>query len=108
MIIVGNKKIKIINPAHIVHLELSKGKVSAYAKGDTDGDVVTIVDFSVREPWTVVIRTTVGTHYINHPDFESALTCLVGICKVINQYLDVETFTNQMRRVYGKETKTQS
>lgn len=107
MIVIGNKKIRILNPAQIVHLELSEGKKSVYAKGDTDADGVHVKSISVREPWSVVIRTPVDTHYLNFKNFNEALDHAVELCKQINPTLNVDLFKEQLRRLYepDKEKK---
>lgn len=110
MILVGTKKPKLLNPNQIVHLELSRGKRSVYVKGDidNDGDIPTVKDISVREPWTVIVRTLTDTHYINYRNFEQALEGLISVCLQITPNLAIEALSNELRRMYGKEKETQS
>jgi hypothetical protein len=103
MIIVGGKKPKILVPAHIVWFELVKGKTTAFVKGDTDGDQIIVKDISVREPWTIVIKTTVDTHYVNFNNFDSALTYLIILYGYVDKVFDARTIESNIRRAYGQE-----
>jgi hypothetical protein len=106
MIIVGEKKVRLLNPTQIVHLELTKGKVTAFVKGDNDGDIITVDSITVREPWTVVIRTPIETHYINCKDFDSAFEHLLGLCREIDPKMNYAYKTDlerKLRKVYGQE-----
>lgn len=106
MIIVGNKKIRIVNPAQIVYLELTAGRKTAYVKGDTDGDEVHVKAISVREPWTVVIHTPIDKQYLNFKNFDLAVESAVSLCKHVEPRMDIEMFEKQLRSVYGQEKET--
>lgn len=108
MIIIGNKKVRVINPKQIVHLELVKGKTSVYAKGDTDGDKVLIKDLAVREPWSVVVRTPIETHYVNHRSFDDALDALIVLSLKIDETVDQQSLEGKLRKIYGQEKEKKS
>jgi hypothetical protein len=112
MITIGNKKVKVINPTQIVHLELIKGKTTVFVKGDTDGDDIVVNALSVREPWTVVVKTTIDTHYVNCRDFEEALRCLLDISRetlvLEDRYasMKLKKLEKDLRKIYGQEKET--
>lgn len=103
MIIVGHKKIRLLNPAQIISLELTKGRVSAYVKGKVIKNTVTVEDLSVREPWSVVIQTSTGNSYINCADFEKALQELICVAVRVDEHADIKEIEKNMRRAYGQE-----
>lgn len=104
MLILGSSsKPKIVNPAHIVQLELVKGRVSAYVKGTVKGEYVQVEDLSVRAPWTVLVRTTIGVIYINCKNFDNAINVAIGIAKTITPGLHVDVYEKELRTIYAKE-----
>lgn len=104
MIAVGVKRIKFVNPKQVVFVELIKGKTSVYAHGDNDGDIVTIDKLDVREPWTVVINTTIGKHYINHASYDKALSCMASICAIIDEQIsETDHYLEKIRSAYGNQ-----
>jgi len=108
MIIIGNKKVRVINPKQIVHFELSQGKRTVYAKGDNDGDIVNIKELNVREPWSIVVRTPIETHYVNHKNFDDALDGLITMALQIDGHLDQQSLEGKLRKLYGQEKEKKS
>lgn len=108
MIIIGNKKVRVINPKQIVHLELVKGKTSVYVKGDNDGDIITVKNLAIREPWTVVVKTTIDTHYVNQKSFDDALEALIVLALKIDETVDQQSLEGKLRKIYGQEKEKKS
>jgi len=105
MILVGKTTPKLINTNQIISLELHKGKVTAFVKGDTDGDVLKVTDLKVKEPWSVIVKTVIETSYINCTDFEAALHVMLTMSKTINPGENTLPFEEELRKIYGKQKR---
>ena len=100
MIIVGTRKIKLINPMKVIEVELVKGKGTIFAEGSTDDKgQVTVARYDVKAPFSVVIKTAVSTNYINCNTFNDAVEELrfVLFKMGIN---DVQKIVESYRKLY--------
>lgn len=103
MIVIGSKTPKIINPAQIVYFELIKGKVTAFIKGKyIDGNPV-VENINVREPWTVVVHTTVSKHYVNCISKEEAIKYGAAVASLIYTDEHKDDILKIIRRVYERK-----
>jgi len=102
MIVISNSKGIVLAPAHVVDMSLVKGKPSVYARGVVKEDKIDVAEFSVREPWTLVVRTTIDKHYINHKNFNDALDHLITLSLHIDDTCDTNTLERSLRKVHGK------
>ena len=102
IITVGKTTPRVLNPQQIVYVELHKGKVTAFVSGDNDGDRIVNASVAVREPWSVEVRTLVGTGHINCADFDTALSTLIEITHEIYPGHDLTVLAERYRKTYGK------
>lgn len=103
---VGNGT-RIIAPQHIVSLEIFENTKTVFAKGTTEVDKgkkkINIASLTVREPYSIRIKTTNGTEYINCDSKKEAVETYANILKVINPKTDIDKVIMEVNKLYVKK-----
>ena len=101
------KGTRVINPAHIVSLEIFENTKTIFAKGTTEVEKgkkkVNVSSIDVREPYSIRIKTSNGTEYLNCGSKDKAIEEYVNILKKINPKINVEKTTREVRSLYVKK-----
>ena len=52
----------------------------------------------IREPWTVVVKTTIDTHFVNQKSFDDALDALIVLALKIDETVDQQSLEGKLRK----------
>lgn len=98
----GSNKQLMVNASYIVSAQLTKGKTTAFVKGTSAGDDIQVSELSIREPWTIVLKTTLDTYYLNYADIDKAIDMMTTIIGAIQNIKTEEwkTLRKEMVRIY--------
>lgn len=96
-----------IVPAHIVSLEIFENTKTVFASGSTKErkgvKVVEVERLSVREPYSIKIKTTNSTEYINCKDYDTAVNTYGDILKLIDPKTNIDKVKERVRKLHVKK-----